>query len=93
MWREGPDEALGPDLTSPGDLDGDGHADLALSVPRDPITGDDLPGEVYLFPGAILGGHSRADGDGRDDLAIGAPHNVGAGHHADKVYLLADLGS
>ena len=58
---EGPDEALGYDLTSPGDLDGDGLPDLALSVPRDAVTGEDLPGKVYLFPGTILGSHSGAD--------------------------------
>ncbi|RME24230.1 MAG: hypothetical protein D6798_11680 [Deltaproteobacteria bacterium] len=54
-------EWLGRGLASPGDLDGDGLEDLAISAPRDWYYGADLPGKVYLFPSTITGTVSGAD--------------------------------
>ncbi len=54
-------EWLGRGLASPGDLDGDGLEDLAISSPRDWNYGKDLPGKVYLFPSTIEGTVSGAD--------------------------------
>ncbi|MEZ6196408.1 MAG: hypothetical protein R3F20_11885 [Planctomycetota bacterium] len=79
-------EFLPPTLTMVGDLDGDGHRDLAMAsasffniqrpalVVRSPVDGS-LLAEVF-YPGVVTGGAGVAamedvNGDGTDDLAFG----------------------
>jgi len=98
-----PDEHLGRSLAGLDDLDGDGHADLAM--------GTDLGGVVLLWGGPLDGGSpaetviasadptdgtgwslARAgdlDGDGGPDLLVGAPFEGSAGEWAGAALLVS----
>jgi hypothetical protein len=45
-------------ISSPGDIDGDGHLEFAVGAqasPRNPMTGAAGPGQVFLYPHTALG--------------------------------------
>jgi len=59
-----PSAWMGHSIASPGDIDGDGHPDLALGAPgsSEAAVGDDpVPGHAYLL---LTGDFSDRDGDG-----------------------------
>ena len=64
---DAPDDEAGRQVSTAGDLDGDGHIDLLIGAPQH---GDGRRGAVYLASGASLAGADSADGstDGRIEL-------------------------
>ena len=104
-WEgDDPFDALGWSLCALGDLDGDGHADLALGSPA----GTPGSGSVRLVSGregrllATLVGEAVGDrfghavcalgdvnADGVGDLAVSAPHSDAAGNQSGRVYVIS----
>jgi len=104
LHGDSPGARLGAAVVGLGDLDGDGHADLALGAPM----GDPPAGSVRLVSGgtgallwtragvapgdsfgASLAALEDANGDGVPEILVGAPFDDGDGWNAGAVYLLS----
>lgn len=84
---------VGQTVEGPGDLDGDGFADLLVAAPGDDTAGTDA-GAFYLFRGPLSGTHAPSDsssarfGEAVGDQAggsIAAPGDVNDDGYADLI--------
>ncbi|CAN5793257.1 hypothetical protein BH24ACI5_BH24ACI5_18780 [soil metagenome] len=98
LTGEGPGEGFGTSASTAGDLDGDGHADLAAtSGGRIYVySGKDgrllrtitsrIPGDTLRFDSVGIG---DVDGDGTEDLLVTSAYSGINGYRSGRVFLLS----